>query len=176
MKLKHPRASGRALRVMKARSKTGSKSRDSVARGIAGVVSKYQEQDGFTIAKPRNRADAEATSIQLSRYKVSPGNFDRYSPYELGADVTYSYGRGATIVSVKSGSVAASAGLKVGDMILEVDGAPIGVFGDRTYEVWQQYKYSKEGKVELLIAFDRPDGTVGYFYPQLTLTPRQISN
>jgi hypothetical protein len=62
----------------------------------------------------------------------------------------------------------------VGDAILEVDGAPVGVFGDRTYEIWRQYVYSISGLVEFLIAYGDDNDQPRYYYPQIQLKKHTV--
>ena len=126
--------------------------------------------DFFTSPKPITRADAEFRDKNIARYVYGYSNFSTYGRFELGADVNYSYGSGATIEHIKNGKAAQRSGLKVGDCILEVDGAPVGKFGDRLYEVWRQYIYSPTRKVEFLICFeDESTGELRYFYPEIEL-------
>jgi len=66
--------------------------------------------------------------------------------------------------------------LKRGDFILEVDGAPIGVIGGRTYQEWQQYKYSSDNVVEFLICFYNSAGELRYYYPEISLKKRELPN
>ena len=141
--------------------------------GEGGFVPKG---DAFTITKPRTRSGAEGKKDNLARYVLDSDNFKKYSPYELGADVAYSYNNGATIAHITPGKPASEAGLRVGDYILEVDGAPIGVFGDRVYEVWRQYKYSKDNIVEFLVCFRDARGHLRYYYPLVTLKKLTSSN
>jgi len=137
---------------------------------VTGEAYSSLPPDFFTEAKPKTRGDAEDRSHNVARYVLGYSNFNKYARFELGATVNYSYEAGATIASIKPGSAAETAGLKVGDHILEVDGAPVGQFGDRLYEVWRQYVYSKDGTVELLIAFDDPStGQPRYYYPKVKL-------
>jgi len=90
--------------------------------------------------------------------------------------VDYSYKGGALIQQVHPGKAAELKKLEVGDRILEVDGAPIGVFNGRTYEVWRQYVYSLTGEVELLVSFTDNNGHYRYYYPTIQLTPRATGN
>ena len=90
------------------------------------VYYKSLPPDFFTVEKPITRDTAETREQNIARYQFGSGNFEKYSAWELGTKVSYSYDSGATIQAIKPGSPAANAGLKVGDMILEVDGAPIG--------------------------------------------------
>ena len=132
--------------------------------------------DFFTTAKKVTRDTAETRDKNVARYVIGVDNFNKYSPYELGVSLSYSEEGGATILTVNSGSAADKAGLRVGDHILEVDGAPIGQFGDRAYEVWKQYSYSKDDTVEMLIGFPDPGtGELRYFYPQVKLDKRTSS-
>ena len=95
----------------------------------------------------------------------------------MGVTLDYSYEYGGTIQTVKPNSAAAKAGLKVGDSILEVAGAPVGQFGDRLYEVWRQYAYDEDGKVEFLIVYeDDATGENRYYYPEITLDPLSTTN
>ena len=57
----------------------------------------------------------------------------------------------------------------MGDSILEVDGPPIGQFGDRLYELWRQYVFSKTGQVELLVCYVDAAGDFRYYYPLVQL-------
>lgn len=147
--------------------------------GVTGTVKAYQQlpEDFFTVKKPTKEADAESQTNNFARYKIGAGNFDKYARFELGATVQYSYESGGTIKTIKAKGAAEKAGLKVGDMILEVDGAPVGVFGDRTYEIWRQYVYSKDGVVELLVCFKDPaSGQFKYYYPKVQLDKHTTEN
>ena len=43
----------------------------------------------------------------------------------------------------------------------------------RVYEIWQQYTYDKDGKVEFLICYrNSTDGQLKYYYPEIQLTER----
>jgi len=138
---------------------------------VAGEKYMMLPPDFFIELKPKARTSPEDRTHNVARYVLGYGNFSKYAKYELGAGVTYSYGGGATIATLKPGGAAAAAGLKVGDHILEVDGAPVGVFGDRVYEVWRQYVHSKDEEVEFLVAFDDPStGQARYYYPKIKLT------
>ena len=107
------------------------------------------------------------TGRTIARYVLGYSNFNRYGRYELGvAGELLLQGRRDDRLHQAREGAAETAGLKVGDHILEVDGAPVGQFGDRLYEVWRQYVYSKDGTVELLIAYDDPStGQPRYYYP-----------
>jgi hypothetical protein len=138
---------------------------------------KGPREDFFTVKKPADRNKAESRHDNIARYKLGAGNFNKYARYELGVTISYSYESGATIESLKDGGAAKAAGLQEGDMILEVDGAPIGVFGDRTYELWRQYIYSKDGEVELLVCFQSPTSDEFlYYYPKIKLDKRTGMN
>lgn len=139
-------------------------------------VAKYVcPSDGFTIPKPRTRIDAEEKDQNHSRY-VAGNGFDAYSTHEIGTKYLSYSTNGATIAEITGGSYADQAGLKVGDIILEVDGAPIGKIGPRTFEGWRQYRYSKSGEVELCIAIPQSQGGYKYYYPKVKLKERQTSN
>ena len=134
-------------------------------------------EDFFIVARPKKREDAEDRIHNVARYVFGYGNFNKYARFELGVDVSYSAQAGGTVVAVKSGSPAEAAGLKVGDHILEVDGAPVGQLGDRLYEIWRQYTYSKDGTVELLVAFDDfSTGQPRYYYPKIKLKDLATGN
>lgn len=127
-------------------------------------------KDFFTSSEPQKRESAESEFKNNARYVQGWGNFDKYAEFELGADVRYS-SNGARIVRIKPDSAALSNGLRVGDIILEVEGAPVGRFGTRTYEVWRQYIYDRDGKVEFCIAIPS-QGSYRYYYPEIKLKPR----
>jgi C-terminal processing protease CtpA/Prc len=144
---------------------------------VTGVIYAPLPEDFFTEAKPKTRIDAEDRAHNVARYVFGYGNFSKYARFELGANVTYSAQAGGTIAAIKTGGSAATVGLKVGDHVLEVDGAPVGQFGDRLYEIWRQYLYSKDGTVELLIAFDDPaTGRPRYYYPKVKLSDLSASS
>jgi membrane-associated protease RseP (regulator of RpoE activity) len=132
--------------------------------------------DFFTTPKKVTRDTAESREKNLARYVFGVDNFNKYSPYEIGVSLSYPDEGGAKIEMVSGGGPADKAGLQVGDYILEVDGAPVGQFGDRIYEVWKQYIYSKNGNVELLIGFsDENSGQPRYYYPRVQLDKRTVS-
>jgi hypothetical protein len=143
---------------------------------VTGVAYKSLPSDFFTVPKPQDRNSAEDIVHNKARYVLGATNFDKYAAFELGVNVDYSYNGGALIQHIQPGKAAAGAGLKVGDRILEVDGAPIGVFNGRTYEVWRQYIYSLNGEVELLVHFTSNNGAARYYYPKIQLTPRTTGN
>ena len=145
---------------------------------VTGVAVKNRElpADFFTVGKPRIRSSPENTSHNKARYILGASNFNKYAEFELGVTADYSYNGGALIQQIHSGKAADLAGLKIGDHILEVDGAPIGVFNGRTYELWRQYVYSLTGKVELLVCFTDQNGRFLYYYPTIQLTARTVGN
>jgi S1-C subfamily serine protease len=125
----------------------------------------------FTLGKPVARNAPEDRDANIARYQVGASDFEQFGQYELGVNVSYS-SAGVTIEDILPGKQAEKAGLQVGDIILEVDGAPVGVFGDRTYEFWRQYSYSKTGNVEFLISFgEDAQGQFKYYYPIIQLDP-----
>jgi len=133
--------------------------------------------DFFTATRPRERSEAEGQDMNFARYVLDTSNFTKYGRLELGADVRYTYEDGAVITNIKSGSAAESYGLKVGDLILECAGAPVGVFGNRTYEVWRQYDHAKENKAEFLICFlDPTTNRYRYYYPEIELKELTVQN
>lgn len=142
------------------------------------VVESYRflPDDFFTSQKPRAREPGESRETNLGRYVLGYGNFDTYAKYELGIRMDYfgQFGELNSITSVKPGSAAENV-LKVGDVILEVDGAPVGQIGERLYEPWRQYIYSKDGKIELLVAyFDPTSGDYRFYYPEVQLHLRTV--
>lgn len=142
-----------------------------------GTVPVYRAlpEDFFTTPEKRKRDEAEFQNKNFARYVIGWGNFEKYAEYELGVDVVYS-SNGAEIVNVKSGTAAANANIKVGDIILEVEGAPVGNFSGRVYEVWRQYVYNKNGEVEFCIAIKKDGGGYKYYYPKIKLDDRTTGN
>jgi S1-C subfamily serine protease len=127
-------------------------------------------EDFFTTEQPRERTAPESAILNRARYKYGAGNFAKYARYRLGVNVQYSYDYGATITKVHPGGAAATAGLKVGDLIHEVGGAPVGVFNDRVYEIWRQFPYLRPNKVEFLVVYrDSPTKPWKYYYPIIEL-------
>lgn len=135
--------------------------------------------DFFTSAKPRTRQVPENRDANIARYRFGYGNFQAFSKFELGVQIDYvgEMRPANSITNIAPASAAEEKELQVGDVILEVDGAPIGVIGDRLYEAWRQYIYTKDGTVELLIAFFDPAvGDFRYYYPQVKLKPLSSPN
>jgi PDZ domain len=132
--------------------------------------------DFFVTGKPRDRALAEDRDRNVARYVFGAGNFEKYAKFELGVSIQYSLDFGAAIQAIKPGKAADKAHLQVGDSILEVDGAPIGQFGDRLYELWRQYVFSKTGQVELLVCYVDAAGDFRYYYPLVQLDDLGSSN
>ena len=122
--------------------------------------------------KPRDRSNAEGEIENRARYVADAERFKTDATHELGVVVKYSHDRGATITSVDRGKSADQAGLRPGDMILEVGGAPVGKIGGRIYGVWRQYAFDSDGTIEFLVCYEGADGDLRYYYPEITLTPR----
>lgn len=144
-----------------------------VAAVFSAAPSPPLPPDFFTAPKPVTRPDAEKEQFNLARYVFGASNFARFSPYELGVGVVYSE-EGGKIDNLTPGGAADRAGLKVGDLIMEIDGCPVGQLGDRLYELWRQYFFSPTGDIELLVAF-KPSGSQNqkFYYPQFKLDDRQ---
>lgn len=141
---------------------------------IPPTVNTGLPEDYFRAAKPDERELAEDRVHHLARYVVSENNAERFARYDIGS--TFSYTNGAKVITIESGKAAALAGIKVGDEIFEVDGAPVGAFSGRTYQVWRQLNRSKTGKVELLVVTPQPNGDFGYYYPILELLDISLPN
>lgn len=145
-----------------------------VTTPIDPIPYQFLPDDFFTSEKPRSRSQAESRPHNFARYVSGYGNIETFARYELGVTLNYSNDFGGTITSIKQGSAAESAGLQVGDHILEVDGAPVGKLGNtmifRLYECWRQFLYSRTGKVELLVEFGFTPATGHkYYYPEIQL-------
>jgi uncharacterized iron-regulated protein len=67
----------------------------------------------------------------------------------LGVQIEQAKGNGTRVLSIAPGSPAAKAGIKVGDVIVAVDGEPIGEVFDLTYQVGL-HKPGDTGKVEVV--------------------------
>ena len=127
--------------------------------------------DGFfTMPQPKDRGNPEDKVHNLARYVFGRANFANFSRFELGVDVDYSNNNGATIQTVKDGKPAADAKLQVRDSILEVNGAPVGQFGDRLYEIWRQFVFLPSARSEFLVQFQDPaTGESRFYYPVIIL-------
>jgi len=138
----------------------------------------------FTADKPDLRELAEDELYHFARYRFfglptnnSPSDttFTHYGHWMLGAQMNYlpASGGGAFVASVTSGSPAATAGLVVGDEVLEVDGAVVGTLATygpgkktRVYQTFRLANRSNDGKIELLVRFK--EGNVSKcYYPVL---------
>ena len=114
-----------------------------------------------SIPKPTSRTVAEYRDQNIGRYDV--GGFHQNSPYHLGVMVEYDE-NGANVISVTPGGAADAQGIHVGDIIMEIDGCPVGQMRGRIYELWKRYQYSKNGSVELLICFVDNANQYRYYY------------
>lgn len=126
--------------------------------------------EGADPARPRDRATAEDRQTHFSRYTF--GNFAGETLWALGAKVNYT-GNGATVTEVLHGTAAETAGLKKGDIILEVNGVPVGWIRDRLYAMWKEYRRTDKGdhnSAEFTIAF-KPDqwSDYKYYFPVIDL-------
>jgi hypothetical protein len=119
------------------------------------------------LEKPADRRNAENKEANRSRYEIDPA-LSIGCRWALGAHVFYTE-NGAHIHRIYPGLAADSAGLRVGDIIMEVDGKPTGTLRSRIYPVWKYYEMHENGKVELLIAHRAGKG-FRYFYPNIQLT------
>ncbi len=117
--------------------------------------------------KPNQRDQAESQSDHLARYPKQ-SDFRTQTPFQLGLNVTY-LGVGARVDDIRPGSPALGV-LRMHDIILEVDGFPVGIENQRTYLMWPRYAFAQGGEVELTVAIPVPGG-FAYFYPRIPLTP-----
>lgn len=131
-----------------------------------------QAPAGMAGGKPTLRNSPENAQANFGRYKIDENAFNLFSRFSLGVNIDYvgSFGQKNALVAVAPNQAAEKAGLKVGDILLEVDGSPIGQIGNRIYEAWRQYIYSKAGLVELLVAFFDPAiNDFRFYYPMVQL-------
>ena len=119
---------------------------------------------------PTSRANAESRRTNFSRYNGEDA-FRNASMWELGVVVEYTTD-GAVVLRVLPGSVAQQAGIRKDDIIMEVDGAPVGLIRHRVYRLWPFYNKSTRGKVQLLICFvDDTTDSYRYFAQEVQLAP-----
>ena len=127
-------------------------------------------EDFFTVARPKTRDDAEDRSHNVARYVLGYGNFNKYARFELGVNLSYSPQAGATIIAIKPGSAAATAGLQVGDHILKVEGARSGSSAIASTRSGVNTSTLRTARLRFLISFDDPStGQPRYYYPQVKL-------
>jgi C-terminal processing protease CtpA/Prc len=127
-------------------------------------------EDYFRSERPDDRDEPEDAARNIARYtKVQRNNERNFARFDVGISSEFADGDVA-VTAIASNSAAAAAGIRVGDRILEVDGAPVGIVGPRAYPLWRQLNRCKPGaSAELLVAFQKNNNWV-YFYPKLTLT------
>jgi C-terminal processing protease CtpA/Prc len=127
-------------------------------------------EDYFRSERPDNRPGPEDFARNIARYaKLQRNNERNFARFGVGISSEFADGDVA-VTAVALNSAAAAAGIRVGDRILEVDGAPVGIIGPRAYPLWRQLNRCKPGtSAELLVAFQK-NGNWVYFYPKLTLT------
>ncbi len=121
-------------------------------------------------AKPTDRAHSESQTRHLARY--TDDDFTSVTLL-LGVEGSYSddcdFAPGLLISAVGPGTAAEKGGLVKDDVILEVDGVPVGTYGSRTYYVWKRYPTGTSGSVQLTVAFEDDNGDYQYFYPVIKL-------
>ncbi len=135
---------------------------------LIGTAVAYMSDVGLSADKPRTRVNAEDRDANLARYVR--GGFGANATATLGVKVKYVDGQqGATIVEFEADSTAQNAGLKPNDIILEVDGAAVGLIRNRYYELWPQYGRSGSSLLkylsEVLVTFVHSEGDRRYYYP-----------
>ena len=119
---------------------------------------------------PTLRANAEGRRTNFSRYNGEDA-FRNASMWELGVVVDYTTD-GAVVLRVLQRSVAQQAGIRKDDIIMEVDGSPVGVIRQRVYRLWPFYNKSTNGRVRLLICFvDNTTDSYRYFAQEVQLAP-----